>query len=137
MIQVADLRSPRHSTEGIKTIMARHFASLLQRSNSRKISSEIEVADHEPHVSAIALSRRLSRDLFRPLLLIVILALVPRIYWMMTQTPVISMEGSEYLRMAQNLAQGHGLVGNFEGPETMYTPLFSLLTAGLDLLITE
>ncbi len=116
--------------------MTRHFTNLLQRITVPKTSPEIDVAGREPQVPATALSRSLGRDFgFGPLLLIVILALIPRIYWMMTQTPVISMEGSEYLRMAQNLAQGHGLAGNFEGPETMYTPLFSLLTAGLDLLI--
>src|SRR6476659_1006196 len=66
---------------------------------------------------------------YLPLVLIVLLALVPRVLWMLTQTPVISLEGSEYVRMAENLAQGKGLVGTFEGPETMYTPLFSLVTA--------
>ena len=50
---------------------------------------------------------------------------------MLRHTPVISAEGSEYVRMALNLAHGHGLVGNLEGPETMYAPLFSLLTAGV------
>jgi hypothetical protein len=57
-----------------------------------------------------------------------------RIYWMVAKTPVISNEGSEYVRMAENLANGKGLVGNFEGPATMYAPLFSVLTAGVSLL---
>lgn len=74
---------------------------------------------------------------YKPLVLIMVLALVPRIFWMMTETPVISVDGSEYVRMAENLAHGKGLVGNFEGPETMYTPLFSLLTAGVSLLTRD
>jgi 4-amino-4-deoxy-L-arabinose transferase-like glycosyltransferase len=65
------------------------------------------------------------------LLVIVLVGFALRLVWMLTETPVISMEGSEYVRMAENLAQGHGLIGNFEGPETMYTPLFSVLTAGM------
>ena len=36
--------------------------------------------------------------------------------------------------MAENLAHGRGLVGNFPGPETMYAPLLSVLTAGLSVL---
>src|SRR6476660_2513880 len=67
---------------------------------------------------------------------IVLIGLCLRVEWMITETPVISIEGSEYVRMAENLVQGHGLIGNFEGPETMYTPLFSLLTAGT-MLVTR
>ena len=72
---------------------------------------------------------------FKPLLLLFVLGFIPRIYWMITRTPVISGEGSEYVRMAENLALGKGLVGNFEGPETMYAPFFPLLTAALHVLI--
>lgn len=68
------------------------------------------------------------------LVLITMGALLLRTYWMATQTPVISNEGSEYVRMAENLASGRGLTGNFPGPETMYTPLLSVLTAGLSFL---
>ena len=71
---------------------------------------------------------------YKPLALIVLLGLVPRFYWMATQTPVISLDGSEYVRMAENLASGKGLIGNFPGFETMYTPLLSVLTAGFDLV---
>ena len=67
---------------------------------------------------------------------IVLIGLGLRLAWMLTETPVISMEGAEYVRMAENLVQGRGLIGNFEGPETMYTPLFSVLTAGL-MLVTR
>ena len=53
---------------------------------------------------------------------------------MLAKAPVISLEGGEYVRMAENLAHGRGLVGNFPGPETMYAPLLSVLTAGLSFL---
>ncbi len=75
------------------------------------------------------------RSSSRILILIILIALPLRIYWMATQTPVMNMEGSEYVRMAENLAGGQGLVGNFPGPETMYSPLFAVMTAGLDLLV--
>jgi 4-amino-4-deoxy-L-arabinose transferase-like glycosyltransferase len=72
---------------------------------------------------------------YRALFAIVLLAIPLRIWWMVAKTPVISLDGSEYVRMAENLAAGHGLVGNFEGPETMYTPLSSLLIAAFHLLL--
>ena len=71
---------------------------------------------------------------YKPLILIILLALPLRIYWMATRNSVINGDGSEYVRMAENLATGKGLTGNFDGPETMYGPLFSVLTAGLSLL---
>ena len=33
--------------------------------------------------------------------------------------------------MTEDLADGKGCIGKFEGPETMYTPLFPLLTTGV------
>ncbi len=74
---------------------------------------------------------------YRPLILIMIIALGLRILWMASNAVVISGEGAEYVRMAQNLVAGNGLTGNFEGPETMYAPFFSVLTAGLDLLVKD
>jgi len=101
------------------------------------MSAQVEIAESkEVPTSRVSHSHNPTLR-FGALWLIVVLALVPRIYWMVTQTPVISLEGSEYVRMAQNLAHGHGLVGNFEGPETMYTPFFSLLTAGLGILTRD
>jgi len=72
---------------------------------------------------------------YKLLILLVFLMLPLRLNWMLTKTPVISLEGSEYVRMAENLGGGKGLTGNFEGPETMYTPLYSVLVAGLYRLI--
>jgi len=72
---------------------------------------------------------------YKVLILLMFLMLPLRLHWMLTQTPVISGEGAEYVRMAESLASGHGLRGNFEGPETMYTPLYSVLVAGLHRLI--
>lgn len=77
------------------------------------------------------------RSVWWTLAALLLLALPLRVYWMVRQTPVISLEGSEYVRMADSLVHGKGLVGNFEGPETMYTPLFSVLTAGLSMLTRD
>jgi 4-amino-4-deoxy-L-arabinose transferase-like glycosyltransferase len=52
-----------------------------------------------------------------------------RLYWMSTQTSVISFE-AEYVRVAENLRAGFGLMSSYGGPETMYAPLYSLLIAG-------
>ena len=55
-----------------------------------------------------------------------------RLYWMSTQAPVISFE-AEYVRVAENLRAGFGLMSSYGGPETMYAPLYSLLIAGFSL----
>jgi len=93
----------------------------------------------QSHTPKWALVRRaiaiISVTPYRKLLLILLISLPFRMYWMLTHTPVLNADGSEYVRMAENLATGRGLVGNFEGPETMYTPLFSILTAGVYLFV--
>jgi len=71
------------------------------------------------------------------LLIILLAGFVLRLTWWLTETPVISLEGAEYVRMAENLFAGHGLVGNFEGPETMYTPLLPVLTAAAMVLVHD
>jgi len=81
--------------------------------------------------------KAVGRTDYRPLILIMIIALTLRILWMASNATVISGEGAEYVRMAQNLAAGNGLRGNFQGPETMYAPFFPVLTVGLDLLIRD
>src|SRR5215470_15061431 len=81
-----------------------------------------------------ALRRRSHSQTFNKYKLVAVIAavaLIPRIYWMLKEAPVISIDGSEYVRMAENLAYHHRLTGNFEGPATMYTPFFSLLTAAV------
>jgi hypothetical protein len=48
------------------------------------------------------------RSAFRPnaLLLLLLLALSTRVYWMISKTPVISVEGSEYVRNADHYGDG-------------------------------
>ena len=93
--------------------------------------AETSVRDHDVRPALAKAQPQLGH---KPLLLIIALAALPRLYWMLTEAPVISLDGSEYVRMAENLVQGKGLMGNFEGSATMYTPLFSLLTAGVTLI---
>ena len=69
-----------------------------------------------------------------PLAVVLLVAFSFRLYWMITRTPVISIDGGEYLRMAENLLAGHGLMSSYGGPETMYTPLYSILIAGVSLV---
>jgi 4-amino-4-deoxy-L-arabinose transferase-like glycosyltransferase len=57
-----------------------------------------------------------------------------RLYWMRTQTPVISFE-AEYVRVAENLRAGHGLMSSYGGPETMYAPFYSILIAAVSLVV--
>jgi 4-amino-4-deoxy-L-arabinose transferase-like glycosyltransferase len=54
-----------------------------------------------------------------------------RLYWMKTHFPVLSIEAGEYLFMADHLRQSHQLISSYGGPETMYTPFFSIVIAGL------
>ena len=60
-----------------------------------------------------------------------------RAVWMLHDAPVISMEGTEHVRMAESLLRGEGLRGNFDGPALMYTPLLSILIAGVMLFIPD
>src|SRR5580658_5521816 len=57
-----------------------------------------------------------------------------RLYWMSTQAPVISFE-AEYVRVAENLRAGHGLMSSYGGPETMYAPFYSILIAAVSLVV--
>ena len=68
---------------------------------------------------------------------IVLLGAVLRLVWMMTQAPVINSDGGEYARMAEHLRQDHALIGNFEGPEILYGPLFPILTAGVMTVVPD
>jgi hypothetical protein len=65
------------------------------------------------------------------LIAILLLGLVLRLGWWLLRAPVISIEAAEYLCAAQNLLKGHGLVGCYPGPELMYTPFYSILTAAI------
>lgn len=66
--------------------------------------------------------------------LALLLAFTLRLYWMLTQAPVVSFE-AEYIRVAQNLRAGLGLMSSYGGPETMYAPLYSILIAGFSLVV--
>jgi hypothetical protein len=63
------------------------------------------------------------------LIAILLLGLVLRLGWWLLRAPVISIDAAEYLCAAHNLLKGNGLVGCYAGPELMYTPFYSVLTA--------
>lgn len=92
------------------------------------------LAGPRPASASSSVGRAGAHHSYMLLMLMILLGLTMRIYWMVSQTPVINNDGAEYVRMAESLAAGRGLVGNFPGPETMYAPLLSVLTAGLDAL---
>jgi 4-amino-4-deoxy-L-arabinose transferase-like glycosyltransferase len=70
-----------------------------------------------------------------PLPIILLLGFILRLAWMIAQTPVISIDGTEYVRMAENLVLGNGLVGLYGEPETMYAPLFPFLITGVAMVV--
>jgi len=81
------------------------------------------------------MDRRISRGRLRgvrlPLLLILLLGVVIRVYWVAHEIPLLQGEECEYSRLAQNLVQTHRYVGMREGPQLLYPPLFAtLLGAG-------
>ena len=65
------------------------------------------------------------------LLLILAVALGLRVGFALFLTPVISGDGSEYVRMGMEIRQGKPLTGSFEWPETMYGTLYPILIAGV------
>ena len=65
------------------------------------------------------------------LLLILAVALGLRVGFALFLTPVISGDGSEYVRMGMEIRQGKPLTGSFEWPETMYGTLYPVLIAGV------
>ena len=68
---------------------------------------------------------------------IMLLGVALRVWWMVTQAPVISSDGGEYARMAEHLLADHALVGTFEGPEILYAPLYPVLIAGTMLVVSS
>ena len=73
------------------------------------------------------------RNTWKPLLLIVLLAIVLRVCWIVRQTAVIENEGAEYAQIAQNLVAGKGYVGLWNVPEVMFPPLYPILIAAFSL----
>jgi 4-amino-4-deoxy-L-arabinose transferase-like glycosyltransferase len=74
---------------------------------------------------------------YKWLLLILAVACTLRLAWWLHAARVISLDGAEYLCGARSLVRGDGLVGCYEGPELMYAPLYSLLTAGVSLVVRD
>lgn len=62
---------------------------------------------------------------------VVLIGFALRLQWMIVETPVMGADGAEYARMAESLFYNHALVGNFEGPQTLYAPLYPVLIAGV------
>lgn len=67
----------------------------------------------------------------RELTLILLLALGVRILRILYFTDVVEIEGSEYGRIAQNLARDGSYVGLIEGPELMLPPLYPFAIAAV------
>jgi 4-amino-4-deoxy-L-arabinose transferase-like glycosyltransferase len=59
--------------------------------------------------------------------LLVLLSLVLRIGWAVRRDVVVENEGAEYVRIAVNLADGHGYVGTMSGPQLLFPPLYPIL----------
>ncbi len=64
-------------------------------------------------------------------LAILLVAFGLRLYWRLNQSPVISGDGAEYVRMAISLRDSHRLLSSWGGPETMYAPFYAVLMAAL------
>lgn len=68
--------------------------------------------------------------------LILLVGFILRLFWMLRMAPAISFE-AEYVRVAENLRAGFGLMSSYGGPETMYAPLYSLLIAGFSFVARD
>ena len=66
---------------------------------------------------------------YKLLVAILFIALLVRLYWVITQAAVIENEGGEYARIAENLLKGNGYVGTTEGPQLLFPPLYPILIA--------
>lgn len=65
-------------------------------------------------------------------------ALILRLWWLHSFTAVIENEGTEYARIAENLLKGDGYVGKRnEGPQLMFPPLYPFLIAAFSFLVAE
>ncbi len=71
--------------------------------------------------------RRTAKDL----LLILLLALAVRAVRIAFFTPIVEGDGTEYCRLAENLAAGKGYFGMLEGRELMFPPLYALAIAAV------
>jgi 4-amino-4-deoxy-L-arabinose transferase-like glycosyltransferase len=86
-----------------------------------------------PTLERRAFCKVLSISPYGVVVLSLLIGFVLRLVWMTKLTPVISFE-AEYVRVAQNLRAGYGLISSYGGTETMYAPLYSILIAGVSLV---
>lgn len=71
-----------------------------------------------------------------PLLGVLALAGVLRIYWALTHAGVVENEGAEYCRLAENLLAGRGYVGVIKkGVQLNFPPLYPMLIAAFSLVL--
>src|SRR5262245_33854550 len=69
------------------------------------------------------------RSTWRPLLLILLVSVILRTYWISRETAVIENEGAEYAQIARNLATRKGYVGFWNVPQLWFPPLYPILIA--------
>ena len=62
-------------------------------------------------------------------LALLVAAVVLRAYWVVHHSAVLSADGGEYARIAENLLRRGSYTGLFEGPELMFPPFFPVLLA--------
>src|SRR5262245_59032152 len=77
------------------------------------------------------------RSAVRTLILLVIAAFAVRAAVLLTQDLVPSNEGALYLRLAENLRDGIGYLGEFGERHVLFPPLFPLLVAAMSLLASN
>jgi 4-amino-4-deoxy-L-arabinose transferase-like glycosyltransferase len=82
------------------------------------------------------LSRMLAIPKHGLIALTLLVGFVLRLFWMLRMAPAISFE-AEYVRVAENLRAGLGLMSSYGGAETMYAPLYSILIAGFTLVARD
>ena len=74
---------------------------------------------------------------YKWLIVILAIAFLLRVLSWIQGAPIVAVDGSEYLCGARNLTRGLGYVGCYDGPELMYTPMYSLLIAALSFLVRD
>jgi len=88
--------------------------------------------EESPHSQSATVPPRGTRAILPTIL---VLGLVLRLVWMVTQAHVVSSDGGEYATMAEHLLHQHALIGTYEGPEILYAPLYPLLIAAVMLVV--
>ena len=93
---------------------------------------EPALADHAERVSSRHPPRSHQSSVLAKFSLIVLLllALGVRVWWLTSSVTIIEGEGANYARMAENIATGKGWLGTQGHLQVFYPPLFPLLVAG-------